>query len=133
MILGMATATVYGRRMRAIRAEMGFGGRRQMAAFAREIGVEPPTVHDIESGKTKKPSLETAWKLEKKGVNPDYLKRGRQPVLLKFGTEEEMRLQEAVNLLRAMSPESQKSALELLKTIRRAQGDGLEESDRDNK
>jgi transcriptional regulator with XRE-family HTH domain len=112
--------------MRIMRAAMGFGYRKA-AAFAREIGITPAALHDIESGETKSISLKTAYKIRAKGGNPDYVAKGHKPVLLKFGTDEEMRLQEAANLLRGMSPESQKSALELLRAIRRAQGDNIDD------
>jgi transcriptional regulator with XRE-family HTH domain len=121
IIFGMTTASA--RRMRVMRAAMGFGGYRQAAAFAREIGIEPATLHDIESGKTKSISLETAYKLRAKGGNPDYVVKGIKPVLLKFGSDERMREQELLNEFRALSPENQRHSLELLKTIRRSQPD----------
>jgi hypothetical protein len=109
--------------MRIMRTAMGFGGRRQAAAFAREIGIKPPTLHDIESGKTKSISLKTAHKIKARGGNPDYVDKGEKPVLLKFGPDEKMLEQALLNEFRALSPENQKHSLELLKTIRRSQPD----------
>lgn len=63
--------------MLAIRTAAGFGERGQAAAFAKLIGISPPSLHDIESGKTGALGAKAIVGLLKIGVNLRFLDEGK--------------------------------------------------------
>ena len=55
ILVGVPTepSTILGRRLYRIRAAAGYGGERKAAEFARQIGITPASLHDLESGKSR--------------------------------------------------------------------------------
>jgi transcriptional regulator with XRE-family HTH domain len=78
-------------RMREIRTAAGFGGPRQAAAFAKLIGIKPPSLHDIESGKTSAFSARTVIGLLKIGVSPRFIWEGKGQPMQKKEVEAQLK------------------------------------------
>lgn len=78
MLSGMTTAI--GRRLRETREEL---QKREglkkpnRAKFAREIKIAPASLTQLESGSSARPASETLLKLRDRGINPDYIMRGK--------------------------------------------------------
>lgn len=81
MMFGMAT-TVLGRRLYKVREAAGYGDRGRAAEFARLIGISPPSLHDLESGKTKSMAKSLLGYI-RIGANPHFLDNGRGAPMIK--------------------------------------------------
>ena len=72
--------TAIGRRLRETREEL---QKREglkkpnRAKFAREIKIAPASLTQLESGSSARPASETLLKLRDRGINPDYIMRGK--------------------------------------------------------
>jgi len=72
-----------GERLRLAREELqrAKGEKLNQAAFAREIGIAPSSLHDLESGQSSAPAAETLLAIRDQGISPDYIVRGKGPKL----------------------------------------------------
>jgi transcriptional regulator with XRE-family HTH domain len=113
-MLGMSTI---GDRIKAAREAKGWN----QAEFARQLGVKPPSITQLENGKTRRPASETLLRMRDAGINPDYIMKNKGPVLL-AEAERSMREQTLVSMFRGMSEEGRAQIEGLAKVLRRATG-----------
>lgn len=73
IIAGMDMPMTIGERLKVAREELQVaeGIKPNQAAFAREIGIEPPSLSGIESGDSGAPSSQTLLAIRDRGINPD--------------------------------------------------------------
>lgn len=92
-------------RLKNVRDAAGYGGPRQASAFAREIGITPPALHDLESGRSRdvKKSLKGYIEI---GANPDYILNGRGVPVFK-DVEKRLRAQTLLSMMMDLDDEQQ--------------------------
>lgn len=113
--------TTLAERALLVRKELGYGGTRDAAAFARKLGIKASSLHDIESGKT----LQLGKSLKgyiAAGVNPDYLEKGSGPRMLFQQIERKLQTEQMASLFDDLDDEKRHTVMELVRQLRRAQG-----------
>lgn len=121
-IFGMATRTL-AERMLAIREAAGFGARGQAAGFAKLIGISPPSLHDIESGKTSALSARTIVGLLKLGVNLRFLDEGKGDPMQKKEIEHQLKADTLISMIGELNESETDIVSDLVKgIIRRKDG-----------
>lgn len=123
MLLGMAT-TVLGKRLRRIRQDAGYGDERSAAKFARLIGISPPSLHGLESGKSKSLGKSLPGYL-KVGANPQYIFDGKGTPMLK-NIEKNLRAQTLVSMMTELEDVEMETIERMIKAFIRAKPGGSE-------
>lgn len=108
-------------RAKRIREEAGYGGPRQMTAFAKKIGVTPASVHDLESGKSARFG-ESFKGYVRIGANPQYLEKGSGPVMLFRQIERKLETEELVGYFDDLDDDKRRTVIDLVKHLRRSMG-----------
>lgn len=109
--------------MLAIRAAAGYGERGQAASFAKLIGISPPSLHDIESGKTSTLSARTIVGLLKLGVNLKFLDEGKGEPMQKRDIEQQLKTDTLVSMIGELNENETDLVADLVKSIiRRKEG-----------
>lgn len=110
-------------RMLAIRTAAGFGERGQAAAFAKLIGIKPPSLHDIESGKTSSLSAQTLLGLLRIGVSAKYIDEGRGEPMQKKEIEHQLKVDAVRSMMSELTEAETDIVADLVKgMIRRKPG-----------
>lgn len=87
-------------RIREVRAAAGYGGERQAAAFAKLIGVKPPSLHALESGSTTTLGTKTLLGLLKIGASWRFLAEGKgEPMQQKKTIEHTLKNETLMSML----------------------------------
>lgn len=120
-LLGVATKTL-AERMIAIRTAAGFGERGQAAAFAKRIGISPPSLHDIESGKTSTLSARTIVGLLKIGVSLRYLDEGKGDPMQKKEIEHQLKADTLTSMIEELNEAETDIVVDLVRGIIRRKG-----------
>lgn len=116
-IVGMATHV--GDRLRRAREELQQREgepRPNRSKFARELGITPASLSDIESGESKEPSSETLLALRDRGINPDYVMRGKGPKFIDH-VERHMNKQTILGLMDEMDENEQQTVIDVAAAI----------------
>ena len=109
--------------MLAVRAAAGFGDRGQAAAFAKLIGISPPSLHDIESGKTGTLSARTIVGLLKIGVNLRFIDEGKGEPMQKKEIEHQLATDTLVSMIAELNVSETELVADLVRgIIRRKDG-----------
>lgn len=109
--------------MLAIRAAAGYGERGQAASFAKLIGISPPSLHDIESGKTSALSGRTLTGLLRIGVSLKYLHEGKGEPMQKRDIEHQLKADTLVSMIGELNEAETDIVADLVKgIIRRKDG-----------
>lgn len=109
--------------MLAIRTAAGFGDRGQAAGFAKLIGISPPSLHDIESGKTSSLSARTVVGLLKIGANLKFLDEGKGEPMQKRDIEHQLKAETLISMLAELTESETDLVADLVKgIIRRKDG-----------
>lgn len=109
--------------MLAIRTAAGFGERGQAAAFAKLIGISPPSLHDIESGKTGTLSARTIVGLLKIGVNLRFVDEGKGEPMQKKEIEHQLATDTLVSMISELNVSETELVADLVRgIIRRKDG-----------
>lgn len=109
-------------RMREIRAAAGFGGPRQAAAFAKLVGIKPPSLHDIESGKTSSFSAQTVIGLLKIGVSPRYISEGKGSPMQKKEIEHQLQSDTLMSMIGELDESETEMVADVVKGLIRRKG-----------
>lgn len=113
MLLGMPKTTL-AQRLLKVREAAGYGGERKAAEFARRIGITPPSLHDLESGKTIRLGGKSLEGYIKVGANPAYLFDGKGLPMLR-DLEKNLHVQTLVSMLMELDEQQQKLVEEMIK------------------
>lgn len=110
--------TTLAERLKEVRKAAGYGGPRRAAAFARKLGIKPPSLHDLESGKSSKlgDSLPGYIRI---GANPLYILDGKGPKMLR-DIERTLRAQSMVSELLELEERQVAMIEEMIHTLIRA-------------
>lgn len=103
--------------MLAIRAAAGYGERGQAASFAKLIGISPPSLHDIESGKTSTLSARTIVGLLKLGVNLKFLDEGKGEPMQRRDIEQQLKADTLISMLGELNESETDLVADLVKSI----------------
>lgn len=115
-------------RARRVREELGYGKPGMMTAFAKQIGVAPASIHDIESGKTKE--LGKSFKgYVRLGANPLFLEKGVGPVMLFKQIERKLEIEEMIGYIEDLDDDRRKTVMELVRHLRRSMGGPPDQKD----
>lgn len=111
-------------KMVAIRHACGFGDDRQAAAFARKIGIKPPSLHDIESGNTLSLGAKTIVGLIRLGVRLRYIETGRGSIMQsKRGIEHQLKVDSLESMIGELDEGETDVVTDVVKSmIRRKKG-----------
>ena len=109
--------------MLAIRAAAGYGERGQAASFAKLIGISPPSLHDIESGKTSTLSARTIVGLLKLGISLKFLDEGKGEPMQKRDIEQQLKADTLISMIGELNESESDLVADLVKSIiRRKEG-----------
>lgn len=114
----LSMSTTIGERITEVRQAKGW----TKAELARQLKVEPPTVSQLESGKTKAPSSENLLRMRDLGINPDYIMHGKGPKLLQ-DIETKLEVETLMSMLAEVDKEQRETVADMLRgMIRRKKG-----------
>jgi transcriptional regulator with XRE-family HTH domain len=127
MLSGMTTSI--GRRLRETREEL---QKREglkkpnRAKFAREIKIAPASLTQLESGSSARPASETLLKLRDRGINPDYIMRGKGS---KFTEKIERNINKLtiLEMMDRMDDDEQQTVIDVAEKMIRHKRDGEKE------
>jgi transcriptional regulator with XRE-family HTH domain len=124
IIVGM-TLTL-GERMKLAREELQKlrGEKPNQAAYAREIGIEPPSLSAIESGDTVAPASETLLAIRDTGINPDFIMRGDRPRLLLSGGPRRRNQQTILGIMEDLDNVEQQVLVDMATALARKKPEG---------
>ena len=117
ILLGVPTSTLANRIVAARQAK-----NLSQADFARLLGIKQPSLSDLESGESRRPSASTLLAMRDAGINPDFIMKNKGPILLAEG-ERSIREQTLVGMFRGMSEESRDTIEHLARVLRRTTGE----------
>jgi hypothetical protein len=101
-----------------VRQEAGYGEPRQATKFARLLGIEAPSLHDIESGKTRELGGKSLAGYIKIGANPQYLLYNRGMPMLK-NVEKQLRAQTLVSQMMELEDDDIETVESMVKALMR--------------
>lgn len=110
-------ATTIGERIRAAREAKGLS----QAELARRLGIRGPSLNNLESGESGKPSAETLLRMRDEGINPDYIMRGRGPKLLE-AIERKLENETLMSMIDELDAAGRQAVLTMVKALRRNSG-----------
>lgn len=110
-------------KMVAIRLAAGYGGDRMQAAFAKKIGIRPPSLHAIENGRTTTLGAETLIALLQIGVNLRFITEGKGEPMQEKEIEQQLRDDALRNMIGELDEGEKDAVTDLVKgMIRRKKG-----------
>lgn len=86
------------------------------AKFARELKMTAASLSDLESGESKLPSSETLLKIRDRGINPDYVMRGKGPRFIDH-VERHLNKQTILGMMDELDEDEQKAVIDVAAAI----------------
>jgi transcriptional regulator with XRE-family HTH domain len=110
--------TTWAERLIRIREAAGYGGPRQAANFARKIGITPPSLSDLESGKTKTLGKSLSGYI-RIGANIEYVEKGKGPPMLLKNIERNIENSTLISMIDEMNDDQRKIVFDVAKGLLR--------------
>ena len=105
-------------RVKEVRVAAGYGGDRQAAAFAKLIGIKPPSLHALESGETKALGTQTLLGLLRIGANWRFVMEGRgEPMQQKKAIEHILKSETLMSMLEELDEGETEMVYDVVKGI----------------
>jgi transcriptional regulator with XRE-family HTH domain len=116
----MPISTLAERALR-IREAAGYGDERQAAEFARLLGIKPPSLHDIESGKTTTLREKSIRGYLRIGANLEFLLTGKGDPMRKSEIERRLRDETLVSMIEDLTEDNKTRIVDVIRALIRAQ------------